>query len=469
MLWTFAQQFSVQGISFVVSIILARLLLPAEFGLIAMIGVFVGLSNALVSGGMTQSLVRSEDLDDDDFSTVFYFNVGVSIVIYLIVFAIAPFIADFYKQNLLVNILRVYSIVFVIDAFSAVQVTRLTKSLNFKTQMKVAVPSLVISSIVGIGMALYGYGVWSLVGAAIVKSLFNSFQYWYWSNWRPLLRFKVEKFQKHFNYGIKIMFSSILDTAFSNAYTIIIGKFFLPAQVGFYNRADTLKQLPVMNISNMVDKVVFPLFAAMQNDEIRLKSAYKKIMQMVIFLVAPVLLIMAGLAEPLFRFLFTEKWLPAVPYFQILCLNGLLYPIHSYNLIILKVKGRSDLFLKLEVVKKIIVVLVILVSSRFGIYGLLYGSVVSSVLCFFVNSYYSGKFLDYPAWTQIKDILPMLFLGALAGVVAFGTDYLLKNIHAVDFFRLAGSSLVATLFYIFISQLFKSEPLKELKFIILKK
>lgn len=469
MLWTFAQQFSVQGISFIVSIILARLLLPAEFGLIAMISVFVGLGNALISGGMTQSLVRTEKLDDDDFSTVFYFNLGVSILIYLVIFAVAPYIADFYKQELLINILRVYSVVFVIDAFSAIQVTRLTKSLNFKSQMKVAVPSLIISSIVGVSMALYGYGVWSLVGAAIVKSFFNSAQYWYWSSWRPVMRFRMEKFRQHFNYGFRIMISSVLDIIYNNAYTIIIGKFFLPAQVGFYNRADTLKQLPVDNLSNMVFKVAFPLFSAMQHDEVRLKSAYKKIMQMLIYLVAPILLIMAFLAEPLFRFLFTEKWLPAVPYFQILCINGLLYPIHSYNLIILKVKGRTDLFLKLEIVKKIIITIVIVISMQFGIYGLLYGSVISSVLCFFVNTHYSGKFLDYPAISQIVDIVPMLFLGLLAGLVAFAVDFVLTKYNAVDFVRLLMSSSLATLFYIVISQLFKISSYSELKLILLKK
>lgn len=469
MLWTFAQQFSVQGISFVVSIILARLLLPAEFGLIAMIGVFVGIANALISSGMTQSLIRTEKLDDDDFSTVFYFNLAVSIIIYFVIYAGAPFIASFYRQELLVEILRVYSIVFVIDSFSAIHVTKLTKSLNFKTQMKVAIPSLILSGLVGVIMAYKGFGVWSLVYSAITKSLFNSVQYWYWSPWRPLLLFKVQKFRLHFNYGFKIMLSSILDIIFTNGITIIIGRFFLPAQVGYYNRADTLKQLPVMNIATMVDKVTFPLFATIQNDDARLKNIYKKIMQMVIFLVAPVLLVMAALAEPLFRFLFTEKWLPAVPYFQILCLNGVLYPLHSYNLTILKVKGRSDLFLRLEIVKKIIIAVILIFSIQYGIYGLLYGSVISSVLCFFVNSYYSGKFLDYPALLQIIDILPLLFLGGLAAISAYAVDFILIQYAAADFIRLLISSFAAALFYIGVSKALKVSSYSELTLIILRK
>lgn len=469
MIWTFAQQFSTQGITFVVSIVLARLLLPSEFGLIAMIGVFIGLGNVLINSGLTQSLIRTEHPDEDDFSTVFYFNLMGSLFIYCFIYLVAPYIALFYGQEVLTSIIRVYAIVFIIDAFSTVQLTRLTKLMDFKTQMKVAVPSLIISSAVGIYMALNDYGVWSLVFAAIVKSTVNTVQLWFWSKWRPMLRFKTEKLKLHFNYGVKLMLSSLLEIAYANAYTIIIGKFFLPAQVGFFNRADSLKQLPVSNVSAMVDKVAFPLFAALQNDDERLKSTYKKIMQMVIFLVSPLLLIMAFLAEPLFRFLFTEKWLPAVPYFQILCVNGILFPIHSYNLIILKVKGRSDLFLKLEIVKKVVITFVILVSFQFGIFGLLYGSVLSSILCFFINTHYSGKFLNYTAWSQVKDIIPLILLAVCAGVLAFTVDYLLKSINSIDLLRLLGSGLIGTIVYTLLAYILKINSLIEFKNIILKK
>ncbi len=469
MLWTFAQQFSTQGITFVVSIILARLLLPSEFGLIAMIGVFIALGNALINSGLTQSLIRTENPDEDDFSTVFFFNLIGSIIIYIIIFFLAPYISLFYHQVLLTAIIRIYAVVFIIDAFAAVQLTRLTKRLDFKTQMKVAVPSLIVSSTVGIYMALQGYGVWSLVVAAIVKSTVNSIQLWFWTKWRPLLRIKIDKLRFHFNYGVKLMLSSVLDIIFTNAYTIIIGKFFLPAQVGFYNRANTLKQLPVSNIAAMVDKVAFPLFAEMQNDDIRLKKAYKNVMQMVIFLVSPILIFMAFLAEPLFRFLFTEKWLPAVPYFQILCANGVLYPIHSYNLIILKVKGRSDLFLKLEIIKKIAFVIIVLISFQYGIYGLLYGGVIASVLSFFINTHYSGKFLNYPAFAQARDIVPLVFLAISAGLGAYGVDYLLKAIDALDFIRLLSGGLTGVIIYVALSFVLKVNSLTEIKNIILKK
>jgi teichuronic acid exporter len=469
MFWTSLQQFSTQGIGFVVSIILARLLLPAEFGLIAMIGIFIGLGTALINSGLTQSLIRTNDLDEADFSTVFYFNLVGSILIYSIIFFTAPLIAAFYKQELLIRIIRVYCLIFIINAFSAVQTTHLTKNMDFKTLMKVSVPSLIIGSFVGILMALKGFGVWSLVWSGVVQALAATIQLWYYSRWTPKLVFNIEKFKYHFHYGVKLMFSGVIDIFFTNAYTIIIGRFFAPAQVGFYNRADTMQMLPVSNINSVLGRVTFPLFASIQNDDVRLKSVYKQIMQMVIFLIAPILILMAVLAVPFFRLLFTDKWLPAVPYFQILCVNGILYPIHSYNLQILNVKGRSDLFLKLEIVKKILVVIVILISFRFGIFGLLYGSVITSVLGFFINTHYSGRYLNYTAWEQTKDLVPFILLALVAGAGTYLVDYLLRSQDLNDFIRLLVGGSAGVAFYGIISHVFKIKSLHELKTIILRK
>ncbi|OAB25999.1 Membrane protein involved in the export of O-antigen and teichoic acid [Flavobacterium fryxellicola] len=460
--WSSLQLFGTQGVSFVISVILARLLMPSEFGLIAMLSIFMGLGTVLINGGLTQSLIRTQDPDEEDFATVFYFNLVGSILIYIIVFVCAPLIANFYKQELLVLIVRVYAIIFIINAFGAIQLTRLNKMMDFKTQLKISIPSIVLSGLTGISLAYIGFGVWSLVWSSIVQALAGTIQLWYWANWKPLWVFSKEKFNHHFQFGIKLMFSGVLDVIFTNAYTIVIGKFFIPAQVGFYNRADTLQMLPVGTLSSVVTKVTYPLFSSIQNDDVRLKSVYKRIMQMVIFLVAPTLILMAVLAEPLFRFLFTERWLPAVPYFQILCVNGILYPIHSYNLQILTVKGRSDLFLRLEVIKKIIVVMVLLVSFQYGIYGLLYGSVLTSVLAFFINTHYSGKFLNYTGWEQTKDILPIIFVSVLVGGLVLVSDLVLKNYYFIDFFRLALGSFLGIVLYITSAYLFKLSSLFEL-------
>lgn len=467
--WTFLQQFSMQGITFFVSIIMARLLVPEEFGLIGMISIFIAIGRTLIDSGLSQSLIRVKEANHEDYNTVFYFNLAVSIIIYMIVYISAPFIASFYNQHILINIIRIYCLVFVTNAFGTIQTTMLTKALNFKTQMKVAVPSLVISSALGISMAYLGYGVWSLVWSAVTQSVFNVLQLWFWSLWRPTLTFSIEKFHYHFHYGYKLMLSGVLDTIFNNAFTIIIGKFFSPAQVGYYNRADSLKQLPVSNIAFVLNKVTFPLFASIHNEDVRLKSAYKKIMQMVIFLVAPMLIILAVLAEPLFRFLFTEKWLPSVPYFQILCANGILFPIHAYNLNILKIKGRSDIFLKLEIVKKILLLVIILIAFSFGIFGLLYGSVIFSILAFFINTHYTAKYINYSSFEQIKDIAPIITLAAFVGVILYFIDIFLVTITQYDIVRLIIGGVTAALLYATLAFSFKMHSLKELITIIKRK
>lgn len=464
--WVSIQLFGNQIISFGVSLILTRMLLPEEFGLVAMLGIFIGLANAFINSGLTQSLIRTEHLDDEDFSTVFYFNLIVSIVIYCISYFLAPLIAIFYNQIILTSIVRIYSLIFIINAFSTVQTTRLTKIMDFKTQTKVSMPSLIISSIIGVTLAFKGYGVWSLVLSSLSQALANTIQLWYWTNWKPIMVFNKVKFKKHFLYGVKLMFSGILDIVFTNVNTILIGKYFAPAQVGFYNQANTLQMIPVGNINTVINKVSFPLFSAIQDDDIRLKSIYSRIMQLVVFLVAPVLILIAVLGEPLFRFLFTEKWLPAVPYFKILCINGILYPLHTYNLQILKVKGRSDLFLKLEIFKKAIQLLVVILSFQFGIFGLLYGSVIFSGLAFFINTYYSGKYINYGALQQIRDLLPTILIATFVGSFIYLLNMYFINHISNDLNRISLYGFLGILSYLAISFLFKIKALVELKKII---
>lgn len=399
-----------------VSLVLARLLLPEEFGLIGMIAVFISIGTVLVDSGLSQSLIRSKELDQEDFSTVFYYNLATSILIYIIIYFSAPFVAIFYDQPILTPILRLYCITFIINAFSAVQIARLTQRMDFKTQTLVGIPSILIGGGVGVAMAYMDYGVWSLVWSQIVTSFISTIQLWLYSKWSPSFIFNIEKFKDHFNFGYKLTLSSLLNRIFNNIYLIVIGKYFSSAQVGFYTRAETMKQLPVSNISNVLNKITYPLFATIQNDDIRLKRVYKQLMQMVVFVIAPVLIFLAVLSEPTFRFLFTAKWLPAVPYFQILCITGILYPIHAYNLNVLKVKGRSDLFLKLSVIKQMITIGGIIVGFQFGIYGLLIAQVILSFIFFIINAHYTDKFINYSAWEQIKDILPIILIAIAAGV-----------------------------------------------------
>ena len=468
LVWTFTQQFGNQLIGFVVSLVLARLLLPEDFGLIGMIAVVVAIGNALLDGGLTKSLIRDRDCDEEDYSTVFYFHLTSSLIIYFLVFVSAPFIADFYEKPILVNIIRVYSLSLIITSFSAVQVARLTKIMDFKTQALIAIPAALVGGGVGVLLAYRGYGVWSLVWSSILTSTINSIQIWIYSGWSPDFIFSKAKFKKHFNYGYKLTLSDLLNRVFNNLFLIVIGKYFSAAQVGFYTRAEGMKQLPVNNISSALNKVSFPLLVSIKDDEVRLKRVYKKLMLMVVFVITPILIILATLAEPTFRFLFKEKWLPAVPYFQILCVTGLLFPLHSYNLTILNIKGRSDLFLKLEAIKKLIIIIVIVLAIPFGILALLYGQVIVSLLAFFINARYTKKFMNYSGWQQIKDVFPILITAALSGGIVFVLDQFVL-INQLDIIRIVLGGIAGSAAYLSFAFIFRFDSLFELYKLILKK
>ncbi|MEC3880155.1 lipopolysaccharide biosynthesis protein [Parapedobacter sp. 10938] len=417
--WTFSQQFSVKAINFVVQIVLARILLPEDFGLIAMLSVFMAIGSTLMDSGLTSSLIRTKEADEQDFSTVFYMNLVASLLVYLLIFVSAPFIALFFNQPLLEDIVRVYTLTFVIRAFSQVQNTRLTKAMNFKLQMTIQIPSVIIGGGIGILLAYRGMGVWALVWMNIVQAILSSLQLWLRSGWTPKFIFNMEKLRYHFNFGYKLTLSGLLNTIFTNVYNLVIGKYFSAAQLGYYNRADTLRMFPVLNLSSALNKVTYPMFASIQDDNVKLRKAYQILMQQVLYWLAPVMALLIVLAEPLFRFILTEKWLPAVPYFQLLCLSGVLYPIHAYNLNILNVKGRSDLFLRLEIIKKAIIAVGIICAVPFGIYGLLYFQLVSTVLAYFINTHYSGRMINYSTGRQFLDIIPTLVLAAGVGVIAW--------------------------------------------------
>lgn len=424
MAWTFAQQFGSQLISFVVGIILARLLLPSDFGAIAMFGVTIAIAGAIIDGGMASSLIRTKEADQRDLSTVFWFNITISILLYGIIFITAPLVAKFYEVEILTPIIRVYSVVIVINSFVTVQSTTFIKELDFKTAFKIQLPSLLIGGVTGILMALNGFGIWSLVFYPIIQSTISAVQYWFYSKWRPSFVFDKEKFKYHFDYGYKLTVSGLLDTIFRNLYTVIIGKMFSTASLGYYNRADNLKQIPVNNLSAALNKVTFPLFVKISSDNEKLREVYKRLMKVVIFIISPVLCCMIVVAEPMIGFLLTDKWLPSAPYFRVLAIAGILFPIHSYNLNILKVKGRSDLFLRLEVIKKTLVILVLLFSFRYGIIGIIWGQVFCSVVAFFINTHYTGKILNYTSWHQTKDLLPTLVLSGFVGLGIYFLDEL---------------------------------------------
>lgn len=466
-IWSFLQQFSSQLVTFLVQIVLARILLPSEFGLIGMLTVFIGIGTALFEGGMTSSLIRVSKIDSRDYSTVFFFNLGISIFIYIVFFFVAPYIALFYRQPILTDIARIYGLSFIFLAFGTVQNTILTKEMKFRKQAVITFPALLIGNSLGIFLAYENFGVWSLVYSMLATNFLTSVFLWFSSDWYPEFIFDVDKFKLHFHFGYKMTLSSLLDTIFTNIYQIIIGRIYSPVIVGYYTRANSLMMLPVGNISGALNKVVFPLFAKVQDDKVALRAAYKKIMLIVLFIVTPIIVLMAILANQLVVFLFTEKWLPVVPIFRIICFSGILYPLHLYNLLILQVKGRSDLFLRLEIIKKIILVIIIIISIIYGFKALLFGYVIASVTALFINTHYAGSLIDYNMREQLLDIMPIFIIGALMALAVYFINTIMAGY--VNIVRLMISSVAGIIIYTLLAFLFKFESINDIRNIILKK
>lgn len=420
--WSFVQQFGVQIINFSVQIFLARLLLPEMFGLISMVVILISIGQLLVDGGMTSSLIRTDHPTQTDYSTVFIINLGVSVVIYTGVYFLAPYVAEFYDQEILVDIIRILGLTFIIRALTAVHIAKLTKEMDFKMQMHLQVPSTLISGVLGVYLASVGYGVWSLVWMNVVQALIHTLLTWWCNTWKPSLDFSWESFKYHFNFGYKLTIAGLIDTIFNDMYRIIIGKYYSPTQVGYFHQAEQLRLFPVQQISTVVGKVTYPLFSKIDNDT-ELKQAYKITMQLLLLLTVPLMLSIILVAEEGFRFLLGEKWLPAVGIFQILAIASIFRPVSTYNLNILKVKGRSDVFLKLEIFKKIVGLLFLVIGLSIGFYGLIWSLLAFSIFSYIVNMFVSGKMINYTIISQIKD--SALFF--LTGFFVFTFLFFLKN------------------------------------------
>lgn len=446
--WTYLQQLSSQVINFIISLFLARILLPEDFGTMGLIYVFITIGHVLIDGGLSLSLIRSKDLDEDDYSTVFITNVCISLFIYLITFLIAPLVSDFYKISILTNLLRVFALTFIITSFSSVQTALLTKKMQFKTQMMIALPSLIISGSIGITLALSGYGVWSLVIASLTQNFIGTVQLWFYSDWRPNWVFNIQKFKSHFRFGYKLIITGIFDSVFVNIYPIFIGKLFNVRQVGYYTQAEGLKQLPVSNVSGALTKVTLPLFSRIQDENQKIKNAYNNITQLVLFIIAPVLIFMSVLAEPLLHFLYSEKWIAAAPYLKILCYAGILPTINGYNINILNAKGKSNHILKIETFNKLFLILMIALLFKFGIYALIWSKVISTIFSYLLNSYYCGKEIDYKLQDQIAAIVPILGIAAISGIAVNVTYNLINPIFHLLFIKLLIATGIGIILYL---------------------
>ena len=425
LMWSFIDNFSKLGLTFIIGIILARLLLPREFGLIGMITIFIALSQSLVDSGFTQALIRKQDCSQADFSTVFYFNLLVGICLYAVLFFSAGAISRFFDEPQLHILVQVVGLGIIVNALSIVQRARLIKNINFKLQAKITVIASLCAGIISVIMAFSGYGVWSLVVLSLAGAFFTTLLLWLWNNWKPSFVFSKSSFKEMFSFGYKLMISGLIDTAYRNIYLFIIGKYFSATDLGYYTRADQFKNLPSQNISEVIQRVSYPVLSEMQDDVPRLKMAYQKVLRSTMLLTLVLMIMMIATAKPLILTLIGEKWLPSVVYLQLLSVVGIFYPLQAINLNMLKVFGRSDLFLRLEIIKKILAIPVIIIGVTLGIKMMIVCMIFHSIISYFLNSYYSGKNIGYSSFQQLKDITPSFILAVLIGGLIFSIALLL--------------------------------------------
>ncbi len=465
-LWVAADKFGSGGINFLVNILLARLLTPDDFGLVTMVLVFYEITTSFVQGGFGAALVRQKEISEIDKSTTFIFNLVAALIFYSILFLAAPAIARFYGQIDLVLIVRVLALNLIINAFAIVQRATLTQRIDFKALTKARLLGIFLSGGIGVFLALQGFGVWALVVKMLSQGFIDTATLWVINRWIPSLRFSWESFWRLFGFGSNLLLSTLLDKGFTNANRLIMGRFFEVAILGYYTQATVFKNMVINNLFLTVHKVTYPVLAKLQDDRERLREGYRKFIKMTSFLVLPAMAIMGVLAEAFLKVLVGEQWLPAVPFLQLLCLAGVTYHFSVINLNVLLVLGRSDLSLRLEVIKKIMIGLAIVIGIQFGIYGLLIGEVVAAYINLGINTYYSERFVGYSLMDQVGDVFHSLAFSVGIGLLLYltGPAWFAENL----WYLLVGSGTAFGL-YLLLHLLFKTDEMAMIRRLIIPK
>lgn len=423
-LWSAADTFLPQGVTFVVGVVLARLLTPEEYGLIGIVTIFMTVMMGVVDSGFRNALIRKNDANNEDYNTLFFFNLAISIVMFAILFIGAPWIAQFFARPILVDIVRVMGLLLIIQAVSIVQDTILTKRIDFKTKTKSSFVSAMISGITGILMAFAGFGVWSLVAQRLSQQLIYTGSLWILNKWLPRFQFSLDSLKYMWGFGWKLLLSGLLDNIWKEIYQIVVGKFYSSASLGQYTRSKQYASLFSSNINTIVQRVTFPVLAEMQGDKERMIRGYRHIIKITMFITAILMISMGAVAEPLLFCLIGPQWHEAATYLPLICLSMSLYPLHAINLNMLQVQGRSDIFLILELIKKVIAIVPICLGIFVNIYWMLIGTVFTGIIAFFLNSYYTGKSLKYSSWMQLKDIAPSYGVAVVIALSVYFLKYL---------------------------------------------
>lgn len=455
--WNSIQNFTNHGVEFLLMLFMARLLGPKEYGLIGLTAIFLAISSTFVNSGFSSALIRKKDCSNDDYSTVFIFNLFVSCLCYFILFLIAPYVGEFYNEPVLCPVLRVLSLQLIIYAFCAVQSTILTKNIDFKKKTKISVTKNIISGFVGLLFAYFGYGVWALVIQTLTSSVLLSVMLWSTTEWYPNLHFSIKSFKELFGYGSKLLISSLINTTYGQIYPIVIGKFFSAATLGNFSRARHWANLGSKNLTGILEGVTFPVLAKVQDDDKRLENIYRRMIRTSCFIIFPVMIGLSAVAYPLTLVAIGKKWEFSAYLLQIVCFSMMWYPVHALNLNLLKVKGRSDLFLKLEIIKKILGICILCISVPLGIVAMCYFNILNSLIALFVNTYYTGKLINVGYFKQMRDIAPTLLLS----IIMWGTVLLVIRYIPNIYIQLLVGIIVGAAIYLAGSYIFKFQELKE--------
>lgn len=429
LVWSMIERFATQGVQFIFGIILARLLSPDDYGIIAMPLVFLSIAQCFIDSGFSTALIRKPDLTEADLSTAFYFNIGVGVVCYAILFLTSPLIADFYNTPILADLLKVTALATLFNPLCAVPQAILTRKIDFKTQAVVSLSGAIISGVIGLVMAFNGFGVWALVFQQVGGYAIRTILLWVLGRWKPQKRWSWESFRYLWGFGSKMLGSGLLDTTYNNIYPIVIGKFFSANDLGNYTRAQQFSALPSSNITGVIQRVTFPVLSTIQDEDERLQRNYRKILRLSAFVIFPLMLMLSAVADPLVRVLLTDKWEGCIILLQIMCFSLMWYPIHAINLNLLTVKGRSDLFFRLEIIKKTVGVLILCITIPHGVIWMVSGSVATSMTALIINTYYTGKLINVGYLKQMGDLLPVFSVAFVMWLTIHASFFLTQNIY----------------------------------------
>lgn len=422
--WSAADAFLGHGVLLLVGIVLARLLTPEDYGLIGIVTIFTVLMYGIMDSGFSSALVRKQEIKNEDYNTLFFFNLAVSIVLYVLLYLGAPWIAVFFERPLLLQLLRVMGLILILQSLCIVQETILKRRIDFKTRTKASFTSAVISGAVGIGMALAGFGVWSLVGQQISRQLVYSICLWFFNHWWPKWKMSVESLQYMWGFGWKLLLSGMLNNLWAELKKVVVSKYYSPAMLGQYSKAGEFAKIFSANFTSIIQRVTYPVLAQVQDDKTRMVSAYRRVIKTTMFVTVNCMFFLGAVSEPLFYCLIGPKWHTAATFLPLICIARSIYPLQAINLNMLKVQGRTDIFLYLEIAKKSILLIPLFIGAFIGIYWMLIASIGTSIIAFFLNSYYSGKALHYTSWMQLKDVAPSYGIALFVSLSIYFLKYL---------------------------------------------